>query len=64
MFYKHYKGEIYKILVDKVIDVHNTSRTLVVYQSLPTGQIWAREFAEFHGYVSDGRKRFVLLKDK
>lgn len=59
--YRHYKGGVYKLLLDSVT-CEATGQRLVVYSDAQTGATYARPFVEFFGAIDlDGKlvSRFV-----
>lgn len=56
--YKHYKGEIYFVLYENVIHTE-TREKLIVYTD--GNGIYARPYEMFHGFTSDGVKRFSKI---
>lgn len=58
--YRHYKGRLYDVLADGArIEADLTSA--VVYRCVSDGSVWVRPYADFHGSIEDGRKRFTLI---
>jgi hypothetical protein len=60
MLYKHYKGGIYTYIGEATHS--ETGEHLAVYVN-QSGQVWVRPFDMFHGYLEDGQKRFVKIKE-
>lgn len=60
--YKHYKGNIYKVLG---IGKHSeTCEDMVVYQSQKDGRIWIRPIGMWNEYVSKADAlRFTLIEE-
>lgn len=58
--YKHYKGNIYKVIG---IGKHSeTCEDMVVYQSQKDNQIWIRPIGMWNEFISEvNSKRFTLL---
>ena len=62
--YTHYKGVDYKIIC--LAEHTDNQEKLVIYQSLKTGLIWARNrdvFQETFTFEGKEIKRFTLLKN-
>ena len=58
--YKHYKGNIYKVLV---IGRHSeTGEEMVIYQSLKNGEVWCRPKNMWFDEVAEGIERFSLCE--
>lgn len=58
--YKHYKGNIYKIIA---LGTHSeTLEDMIVYQSIKDGQVWIRPASMWNETVDNsGTLRFKLL---
>lgn len=57
--YKHYKGNLYKIIA--FAKHSETAEEMIVYQSLKTGDIWVRPKSMWNEIVdSEGTLRFTL----
>lgn len=56
--YKHYKGNIYKIIA--IAKHSETEEELVVYQNIEKGDIWARPVSMWNEEVN-GVLRFALI---
>ena len=57
--YKHYKGNIYKVLV---IGRHSeTGEDMVIYQSLKNGEVWCRPKNMWFDKIDDNTTRFTLI---
>ena len=57
--YKHYKGNIYKVLV---IGRHSeTCEEMVIYQSLKNGEVWCRPKNMWFDKIDDNTTRFTLI---
>lgn len=63
--YQHYKGGLYYVF--DVVSTHTeTGERCVLYYSVDEenpSPLWARPYDMFHGYLEDGRKRFVLVEE-
>lgn len=58
--YRHYKGNIYKILC--FAKHSETMEDMIVYESIKTGDIWARPYKMWNEIVDDNKTlRFTLL---
>lgn len=56
MKYKHFKGKIYEVICEGVLE-SNPNMVLTVYKSQENGRIWIRPSKEFYGYkYSDGER--------
>jgi hypothetical protein len=54
--YKHFKGKIYEVICEGVLE-SNPNMVLTVYKSQENGRIWIRPSKEFYGYkYSDGER--------
>ncbi len=58
-FYKHYKGNLYKIIA---LGKHSENlEEMIVYQSVKDGQIWIRPKSMWNEIIdNDGTLRFTL----
>lgn len=59
--FRHYKGDVYKLLCDSAI-CEETGTRLCVYADAVTGQVYVRPFEQFFGAIDiDGKlvTRFV-----
>lgn len=58
-FYKHYKGNLYKIIA---LGKHSENlEEMIVYQSVKDGQIWIRPKSMWNEIIDDnGTLRFTL----
>lgn len=66
MKFRHFKGGVYKLIgVGRLAS--DPTKTMVVYQSEKTSELWIRDTEEFHELVDwpDGTNapRFSLIKD-
>lgn len=60
--YKHYKGNIYKIIA--LGKCSETQESLVVYQSTSDGQVWIRPKKMWNEIVDDKNTlRFTLIEN-
>ena len=59
--YKHYKGDIYQLIADNVLHTE-TNEFLTIYRRISDNAIFARPTPMFHGFLEDGTKRFVEIK--
>lgn len=60
-FYKHYKGNLYKIIA---LGKHSENlEEMIVYQSVKDGQIWIRPKSMWNEIIdNNGTLRFTLQK--
>ena len=58
--YKHFKGNVYKII--NIAKCSETQKELIIYQSQSTGDVWARPKEMWNEIVDDKNTlRFTLL---
>ncbi len=58
--YKHYKGNIYKIIA---LGKHSeTCEDMVVYQSTKDGAVWIRPKSMWNDKINENTLRFTLIK--
>lgn len=50
MLYRHYKGGLYRVLVDPAFH-SETQEEMVVYMSVKNGKVWVRPSKMFHELV-------------
>jgi hypothetical protein len=63
MIYRHYKGDLYRVLFGAMESTNDLPRRqVVVYVSLKTGEINCRSAEEFFGMV-DGKPRFEVCNE-
>lgn len=58
--YKHYKGNIYKII--EFAKHSETMEDMIVYQSLENGDIWVRPKYMWNEIINNNTIRFTLIK--
>ena len=58
--YKHYKGNVYKIIA--LAKHSETTENMVVYQNVDKGDIWVRPKSIWNEVVKDGQLRFQLIE--
>ena len=58
--YKHYKGNIYKIIA--LAKHSETCEDMVVYQSVKNGEVWVRPKRMWNEVVEGDTLRFTLLE--
>jgi len=57
--YKHYKGNIYKIIA--IAKHSETCEDMIVYQSIKNGDIWVRPYHMWNEIIDEkGTLRFTL----
>ena len=56
--YKHYKGNLYKIIA--LAKHSETNEDMIVYQNVEKGDIWVRPKSMWNETVKDGVLRFTL----
>ena len=66
MLYRHYKGGLYRVLVEPAFH-SETQEEMIVYVSVETGKVWVRPAEIFHGLVTleDGNMvpRFIDIHE-
>ena len=58
--YKHYKGNVYKIVA--LAKHSETEEDMIVYQNVYKGDIWVRPKSMWNEVVKDGQLRFQLIE--
>lgn len=58
--YKHYKGNLYKIIA--LAKHSETNEDMIVYQNVKKGDIWVRPKSMWNETVKDGVLRFTLCE--
>ncbi len=58
--YKHYKGNLYKIIA--LAKHSETNEDMIVYQNVEKGDIWVRPKSMWNETVKDGVLRFTLCE--
>ena len=56
--YRHYKGNLYKIIA--LAKHSETNEDMIVYQNVEKGDIWVRPKSMWNETVKDGVLRFTL----
>ena len=58
--YRHYKGNLYKIIA--LAKHSETNEDMIVYQNVEKGDIWVRPKSMWNETVKDGVLRFTLCE--